>query len=84
MYHKCVTIAKIMIKTNQDFISEQCIRYENGVLAVSDEDKKIAQKNYHEKLLNIVCMGQEQFGSGTHSQQCTLFNRQRHSQRFNQ
>ena len=27
-------------------------KYDEGVLAFSDEDKKIAWKNYHEKLLN--------------------------------
>ena len=33
-------IAKRMDKTNQDIIGEQCIRNGDGVLAVSDEDKK--------------------------------------------
>ena len=27
-------------------------KYDEGVLAFSDEDKEIAWKNYHEKLLN--------------------------------
>lgn len=50
-------IAKRTVKTNQDFIGEQCIRNDDGVLAVSGEDRKIHQKNYHQKLLNIefVC-----------------------------
>ena len=43
-------IAKKMVKTKQDIIGEECIR--NGdVLAVSDEDKKIAWKSYHKNLL---------------------------------
>ena len=29
----------------------------DGVLAVSDEDKKIAWKCYYEKLFDTVCMG---------------------------
>ena len=37
-------IAKRMFKTNQDIIGEQCIRNDNGVLAVSDEDKKYLGK----------------------------------------
>ena len=52
-------IAKGMVKTDQNIIDEQCIK--NGVLAVSDEDKKIAWKIYHEKLAQStehrVCMG---------------------------
>ena len=50
-------IAKKMVKTNQDIIGEQCIKNDNGILAVKNEDKKIAWKSYHEKLLNRVCMG---------------------------
>ena len=41
-----------MVKTNQDIIGKQCIRDDNGVLAVSDEDKKMTWKSYHEKLSN--------------------------------
>ena len=37
-------IAKRMFKTNQDIIGEKCIRNDNGVLAVSDEDKKYLGK----------------------------------------
>ena len=44
-------IAKRMVKTNQYIIDEQFIR-NVGVLAVSSEDKKIAWKSYHEKLLS--------------------------------
>ena len=49
---KCyvLKIAKRMVKTNQDIIGEQCIRNDDGVLAVSDEDKKIAWKSYYEDL----------------------------------
>ena len=45
-------IAKRMVKTNQVIIGEQYIRNDDGALAVSDENKKIAWKIYHEKLLN--------------------------------
>ena len=45
-------IAKRMIRTNQDIIGEQWIRNDSGALAVGDEDKKIAWRNYHEDLLN--------------------------------
>ena len=45
-------IAKRMLKNNQDNIGEQCIRNDDDVLAISDEDKKIALKSYHGKLLN--------------------------------
>lgn len=40
-----------MFKANQDITSEQC-KNNDGVLAVGDEDKKMAQESYHEKLLN--------------------------------
>ena len=46
-----------MVKTNQDIIDVDCFRSYDGVLAVGDEDKKIAWKSYHEKLLNTVCIG---------------------------
>ena len=35
-------IGKRMVKTNQDIIGEQCIRNDDGLLAVTDEDKKVA------------------------------------------
>ena len=41
-----------MVKTNQDNVSEQYISRDDGVLAVNDENKKIAWKSYHEKVLN--------------------------------
>ena len=41
-----------MAKTNQDFIDEQCVGNDYGVLVVSTEDKKITCKSYHEKFLN--------------------------------
>ena len=40
-----------MVKTNLDIICEWCSRSNDGVQAVSDEDK-IAWKSYHEKLFN--------------------------------
>ena len=55
-------IAKKMAKTNQGIIGENCMRNDNGMFAVSDEDRKIAWKSYLEKFLNtefaldrIVC-----------------------------
>ena len=39
-----------MVKTNQNIVGEQCIRNDDGVLALSEDDNKIAVKNYHEKL----------------------------------
>ena len=41
-----------MVKTNQDIIGEQCVRNDLGVLAVSEEDKKVAWESYYENLLN--------------------------------
>ena len=34
--------AKRMVKTNQDIIGEQCLRKDDSVLAVSNDDRKIA------------------------------------------
>ena len=45
-------IARRIVKTNQDIIGEHCIRNDDDILAVSNEDKKIACISYHEKLLN--------------------------------
>lgn len=39
-------------KLNQDIIAKQCIQNDDLVLVVSDEDKEIVWKSYHEKLLN--------------------------------
>ena len=36
-------IAKEIVKTNQDIISEWAIRNDDGVLSVNDKDKKIAK-----------------------------------------
>ena len=47
----CFKINEWMVKTNHNVVGEQCIR-NNVILAVSEEDKKIALKCYHEKLLN--------------------------------
>ena len=43
---KCdvLKIGKSMVKTNQDIIGEQCSRNNDGVQAVSDEDKKNSLK----------------------------------------
>ena len=46
-----------MVKTNQDIIGEQNIRNNNCLLVVIDEDKKIAWKSNHEKLLNTEFIG---------------------------
>ena len=37
----CFKTAKRMVKTNQDITGEQCFRNDDGVLTVSNEDKKI-------------------------------------------
>ena len=39
-------ITKKIVKTNDNINGEQCIKNYNGILAVSDEDKKIARKSY--------------------------------------
>ena len=62
---------KRIVKTNHNIIPEQCVRNDDDVLAVSDEDKKIAWKNYHEKLfkhksfhgIKIVCLRQKQLAA---------------------
>ena len=46
----------MMVKTNQNIISEEWINNDD-VLVVNDDDKKIALKSYQEKLLNTVYMG---------------------------
>ena len=43
-------IAKMMVKTNQDVIGEQCIRNDDGVLAFSDKD---SLESYRKKHLSI-------------------------------
>ena len=40
-----VKIAKRMVKINQDILGEQCIRSDDVVLAVIDEDKKVIMEN---------------------------------------
>ena len=42
-------IAKRMVKINHDIVGEQCIRNDDGVLAVSVENTKTVWKSYHEK-----------------------------------
>ena len=38
-------------------ICKQCIRNDDGVLAVSYERKNMTCKSYHERLFNTDCMG---------------------------
>ena len=45
-------IAKQMKKTNQDVIGEKCIHNDEGNLASTEEEKKLAWKSHYEKLLN--------------------------------
>lgn len=45
-------IAKMMVKTNQHIIGEQCIIKDDGALAGSHEDNKMAWKICHKKLWN--------------------------------
>ena len=66
-------------------IAGHCIRNDDGVPAVSDEDKKIVWNSYHEKLLNTEFawnmnnLLQVDTVSGY-----TLLNRQMHGQKVNQ
>ena len=41
-----------MVKINHNIIGEQYIRNDNGIMAASHEDRRVAWKSYHEKLLN--------------------------------
>ena len=43
--------AKKMIENNRGINGEQCKRNDNDLMAVSNENKLIAWKSYHEKLL---------------------------------
>ena len=45
-------ITKRIIRTNQVVICKQCIRDNDVVSGVSNEDKKIAWKIYHENFMN--------------------------------
>ena len=40
---------KRMVKTDQGILGEKCIRNDDGVLAVNEDDNKIVAKSYHEK-----------------------------------
>ena len=42
----------MMVETNPG-INEQCIKNDDEVWVISDEDKKIARRSCHEKLWNI-------------------------------
>ena len=48
-------IAKKIVKPNED-IGEQCIRNDDDVPAVSDENKKVAWKSYEMLLNTDFCM----------------------------
>ncbi|XP_057310454.1 uncharacterized protein LOC130648419 [Hydractinia symbiolongicarpus] len=41
-----------MKKTNQDVVGEKCIRNDEGVLASTEEEKRVAWKNHYQRLLN--------------------------------
>ncbi|XP_057303385.1 uncharacterized protein LOC130640832 [Hydractinia symbiolongicarpus] len=41
-----------MKKTNQDIVGEKCIRNDEGVLASTEEEKRVAWKNHYQRLLN--------------------------------
>ena len=41
-----------IVKTNQDIFGKQRVRNDDCEFAVSDEDKKIASKSYHKRLLS--------------------------------
>lgn len=48
---KCVVMntEKRIVKTNQDIFGELCIRNDDSLFAISDEDNKVAQKIYYER-----------------------------------
>ena len=45
-------IAKAMVKTNQDIVGEQCVKNDEGKLAVTNDDKKQAWQSHYQRLLN--------------------------------
>ena len=47
-----IKIWKLHVKSNLGIIGEHCIRNDDGVLAFSDKDKKIARKSHPEKHLS--------------------------------
>ena len=57
--------AKSVVKINQNIIDELCIRNDDRVPAVIDENMKVDQKSYHVKLLNTLFAWDE--GSLSHS-----------------
>ena len=48
-------IAKGMVKINQGITGEQCVRNDDGVLAVSDEDHSL-EKLWWEAFEHTVCI----------------------------
>ena len=42
-----------MKQENKDVVGEKCIRDNNGVLVLNEEEKKKAWKQHYERLLNI-------------------------------
>ena len=46
--------AESVVKTNEDIIDKHCIRNDDGVPAVIDENMKLDWKSYHVKLLNTL------------------------------
>ncbi|XP_057306130.1 uncharacterized protein LOC130644510 [Hydractinia symbiolongicarpus] len=51
-------IAKQMKKTNQDVVGEKCICNDEGVLASTEEEKRVAWKNHYQSLIGtrIICL----------------------------
>ena len=46
-------IAKQMKRENQDILGDNCARNEEGNLAISDDDNKLAWVEHYQRLLNI-------------------------------
>ena len=77
--------SKKMIKTNQNIIGEQCIRnYDDDVLTVCDEDKKIVGKVILRSFVTQNFHGIRIVVSVRYSWQHILRIRQRYNQRVNQ
>ena len=51
--NKVFRIAKQMMRENQDVMGENCVKYDEGELALTPEAKKAAWKQHYEGLLNV-------------------------------
>ena len=58
--HISYHIAKQMKQENKDIVGEKCIRHDNIVLAINEEEKNKAWKRHYERLLNFKFSWQEE------------------------